>query len=176
MWLYVLPFISAFIGWITNYLAIKMLFHPRLPIRLAGFTIQGIFPKRQQQFAEKLGTLVSAELISVHEIANQIQSPETMQLMMPMVEQKIDHFIEHKLSEEHPLLSMLINGKTLNNIKTGIVHEVEIMIPAILQQLTHHLQEKINIEKIVIEKVNNFSTDKIRRNHFFDHEKRISIH
>jgi uncharacterized membrane protein YheB (UPF0754 family) len=72
---YLIPLISAFIGWFTNWIAIKMLFHPRLPIRFAGLTIQGIFPKRQQQFAEKLGSLVSRELLSFNDIEAKIHNP-----------------------------------------------------------------------------------------------------
>jgi len=43
--------------------AIKMLFHPREPRKFLGITFQGIFPKRQQQFAEKLGFANFRELI-----------------------------------------------------------------------------------------------------------------
>ncbi|NDC78344.1 MAG: DUF445 family protein, partial [Chitinophagia bacterium] len=59
VWLASIPVISAFIGWVTNWVAIKMLFHPRRPIRFLGLTVQGIFPKRQRQFAERLGRMVS---------------------------------------------------------------------------------------------------------------------
>ena len=59
MLLYLIPFISAFIGWITNWIAIKMLFHPKDPKRILGVTFHGIFPKRQQQFATKLGAVVA---------------------------------------------------------------------------------------------------------------------
>jgi len=48
MLIYTLPFIAAIIGWVTNYLAIKMLFHPREKINLIFFSLQGIFPKRQK--------------------------------------------------------------------------------------------------------------------------------
>ena len=58
-----LPFIAAGIGWFTNYLAIKMLFHPREPINLGFYTLQGIFPKRQKVLAEKLGKVVSQDLV-----------------------------------------------------------------------------------------------------------------
>ena len=53
MTIYLIPFISAFIGWFTNWIAIKMLFHPKEEKNILGIKIQGIFPKRQQQFAEK---------------------------------------------------------------------------------------------------------------------------
>lgn len=161
MAIYLLPFVAAFIGWFTNWIAIKMLFHPKLPVRILGLTIQGIFPKRQQQFAEKLGALVSRELISFDEIANKINSPDTVQKVLPIVEEKVDHFIKTKLSEEMPLLSMFINDKTLENIKKGIVHEVELMFPAMIGKLTAGMQEELNVERIVTDKVKNFSSDKL---------------
>lgn len=161
MTVYLLPVIAAFIGWFTNWIAIKMLFHPRLPIRIMGFTLQGIFPKRQQQFAEKLGGLVARELISFDEIAQRINSPDTVQKVLPIVEEKVDHFIKTKLSEEMPLLSMFINSQTLDNIKKGIVHEVELMFPAMIGQLTNGMKEELNVEHIVTQKVSNFSSDKL---------------
>ncbi len=56
MLIYLIPFISAFIGYFTNWIAIKMLFHPKNPVTVLGITFQGIFPKRQKQFAQKLGS------------------------------------------------------------------------------------------------------------------------
>jgi uncharacterized membrane protein YheB (UPF0754 family) len=46
----ILPIIGALIGWITNYIAIKMLFHPRK--KILGF--QGIIPKRKKILSEKI--------------------------------------------------------------------------------------------------------------------------
>jgi uncharacterized membrane protein YheB (UPF0754 family) len=161
MTIYLLPFIAAFIGWFTNWVAIKMLFHPKLPVKVLGITFQGIFPKRQMQFAQKLGAVVSKELISFDEIANKINSPETTKKIIPLVEEKVDNFIKTKLSEEIPLLSMFINGKTLENIKKGIVNEVELMFPTLLTQMTSNMQADMNIEKMVVDKVSNFSSDKL---------------
>ena len=69
---FLLPFIAAGIGWVTNYLAVKMLFHPRKEVRVLGFQIQGVFPKRQTALAEKLGDLVSEELFSIEEVTVKI--------------------------------------------------------------------------------------------------------
>jgi uncharacterized membrane protein YheB (UPF0754 family) len=161
MTLYFLPFISAFIGWFTNWIAIKMLFHPKEPINILGITLHGIFPKRQKQFAEKLGVLVANELISFDDISSKINSPETIQKIIPIVEERVDHFIKTKLTEELPLLSMFIKDKTLDNIKRGIVNEVETMFPAMIGQMTANMKQDLDVEKIVVDKVSNFSSDKL---------------
>ena len=51
-----LPLIAAVIGWATNYIAVRMLFHPREEKRIFGLRIQGVFPKRQKALAEKLAS------------------------------------------------------------------------------------------------------------------------
>jgi len=38
------PVIAAIIGWGTNYLAVRMLFHPRQEKRILGLSFQGVFP------------------------------------------------------------------------------------------------------------------------------------
>ena len=159
--LLLLPVISAFIGWFTNLIAIKMLFHPRNPVKILGFTLQGIFPKRQAQFAEKLGQLVANELIHFEDIEKKITSPETIARALPLVDQHVEHFIQVKLKEEIPLLSMFIGSDTIQNIKKGIVHEVEVLFPALIQQMTGHLKEELDIQKLVTEKVKQFSSDKL---------------
>lgn len=159
--LLLLPIISAFIGWFTNWIAVKMLFHPRLEKKFLGIRIQGIFPKRQAQFAEKLGQLVSKELISIDQISQKINSPQTLEKLVPQIEQHVSHFIDNKLKEEIPLLSMFISGNTLDNIKKGIVQEFENLFPSLVGSMTKGLQQDINIEKIVFEKVNGFSSDKL---------------
>lgn len=161
MLIYLIPFISAFIGWFTNWIAIKMLFHPKVEKNILGFKIQGIFPKRQQQFAEKLGQLVSKELISFSDIANKINNPATIAKAMPFIEEHIDSFIKVKLKEEIPLLSMFITDSTMGSIKRGMVNEIESLFPALITKMTSGLQEDLDIEKIVVDKVKGFRSDKL---------------
>ena len=160
-WLLIIPVISAFIGWVTNWVAIKMLFHPREPKRFFGITFHGIFPKRQQQFAEKLGKLVSAEFLSFSDIEQKISSPENLKKIMPMIEKHIDDFLRHKLSDQMPVLSMFIGEKTINSLKEVFMKELEILFPQVMKQYAGNLKAELDLEHIVIQKVSNFSSDKL---------------
>lgn len=155
------PIISAFIGWFTNWIAIKMLFHPKKTITVLGLPIQGIFPKRQKQFAEKLGKLVSAELISFQEIEAKISNPENVKKLMPLVESHIEHFLRVKLAEQMPVISMFIGDKTIQQLKDLFITELQELFPVIMHKYMHQLQNELDLEKIVIDKVSNFSSDKL---------------
>jgi uncharacterized membrane protein YheB (UPF0754 family) len=160
-WLLLIPFISAFIGWFTNWIAIKMLFHPKEPKKVLGFTFHGIFPKRQQQFAEKLGKLVGDELLSFDDIEQKITNPENIKNLMPVVDEHIDDFLRHKLKEVFPVISMFIGDKTIAELKTAFMAELEILFPAILKKYMANLKNDLDLEKIVTEKVAAFSSDKL---------------
>ncbi len=159
--LVVIPVISGFIGWITNWVAIKMLFHPVKPVRFLGITIQGIFPKRQQQFAEKLGRLVSNELLSFGDIEEKITHPDNLKKILPHVEQHIDGFLRDKLKEVFPVISMFIGDKTIGQLKTVFMNELEEIFPALMKNYMNNLKHDLDLERIVIDKVASFSTDKL---------------
>jgi uncharacterized membrane protein YheB (UPF0754 family) len=161
--LLLIPFISAFIGWFTNWIAIKMLFHPREPKKILGITFQGIFPKRQQQFAEKLGKLVSNELLSFSEIEQKITNPENVEKLMPVVEAHIDHFLRVKLAESMPMITMFVGDKTIAQLKEVFLNELRSIFPLLMKNYMNNLQTELDLEKIVISKVAGFSSDKLEQ-------------
>lgn len=159
--IYLLPIIAAFTGWITNKIAIKLLFHPRLPVRFMGMTIQGVFPKRQQQFAEKLGKLVSRELLSFDDIKQKIARPENVNKIMPLVEKHIDNFLQVKLGEKMPIVRAFVGESTLNQMKSILMEELEALFPALMEDYMHQVKTDLDLEQIVTRKIAAFSTDKL---------------
>jgi uncharacterized membrane protein YheB (UPF0754 family) len=156
-----IPLISAFIGWFTNWIAIKMLFHPRHPVKVLGITFQGIFPKRQVQFAQKLGKLVSEELLSFKDIEAKITDGSNLQQVMPLVETHIDNFLRNKLASEMPIISMFIGDKTIEQLKSVFMKELEGLFPVLMTSYMEKLKHELDLEAIVTEKVSNFSSDKL---------------
>ena len=156
-----IPLISAFIGWFTNWIAIKMLFHPKQPRRILGITFHGIFPKRQKKFAEKLGKMISEEFLSFEDIEGKIASPKNHQKLMPTVEVHVDNFLRNKLSDELPFISLFIGDRTIRSLKNIFMQELETLFPQLMKSYAGHLQEELDLEKIVTDKVSSFSTDKL---------------
>ncbi len=155
------PFVAAFTGWFTTWIAIYMLFHPKNPKRFLGITIQGIFPKRQKQFAAKLGSVVASELIHFDEIAILLKEPEQLKALTPTIESHLDNFLQVKLKEKLPVISMFVGESTMLKIKEGMLEEIEQLLPQIIHQYTDSLSSRVDIEQMVTEKVSNFSSDKL---------------
>jgi uncharacterized membrane protein YheB (UPF0754 family) len=160
-WLYTIPFISAFIHWLTIWMALKLLFHPRQPKRFLGLTLHGVFPKRQRQIAESLGRIVGQELLSFGDIEQTITNPENVRRILPLAEEHIDNFLRNKLKESMPMIAMFIGDKTILQLKTVFMKELEDLFPVIMKNYVAHLKNDLDLERIVVDKIANFSSDRL---------------
>ncbi|HHY78671.1 MAG TPA: DUF445 family protein [Clostridiales bacterium] len=152
--------IGGIIGWITNIIAIKMLFKPTKPfrIRALGLEIQGLLPKRRFEIAKVIGETIEEELIDFKEIFERIVDDENCLRIVNLVKSKVTQAINQKL----PLLMPQI----LKNILIQYVEEqIEKESKKILEDLIENIYEKtsqdIKIGKIVEEKINMFDLAKI---------------
>ena len=126
-----------------------------------GITFHGIFPKRQKQFAEKLGKLVSNELLSFNDIEQKITNPGNLQKITPVIEEHIDTFLNTKLTEKMPMIGMFLGEKTIGQFKEVFLTELEELLPVVMKRYMTNLQNDLDLEKIVTEKVQGFSSDKL---------------
>lgn len=159
MW--ALPFIAALTGWVTNFLAIKMLFHPRKPVNLGLFKIQGIFPKRHTQLAEKIGALVGDELVSLDDLKGQLTNSSHQEEVFEMVDGKIDTFLRTKLTAAMPMLAMIMSDSLHEKIKSTLMDEIKEIMPQVIETYATRVGDQIDVKQMVYEKVLNFSIEKL---------------
>lgn len=162
-WLYLIPFLSACIGWLFCRLALKLLFHPRQPKKILGFTIQGVFPKNQPSLANKIATTAGKEFFSYDEIEQKITNPENLQKIMPMIEEQLDEFLRVKLTADMPVISMFIGDKTIASLKKVFIQELEILFPRIMKSYAANLRNEFDLEKILSEKIATFPPGKLEK-------------
>ena len=160
MWI-VFPLIGGVIGWVTNFVAIKMLFYPRNPVNFGLFKIQGVFPKRQKMFAERISKVVGEELIHIDEIKEAIKKPENLEEVYDLIDEKIESFLKTKLGQAMPLLAMFINDKTVATIKEVLSDEVKGMLPTAIDRFADNLEKHFDIQQVVFEKVAAFPVEKL---------------
>jgi uncharacterized membrane protein YheB (UPF0754 family) len=158
---YILPLLlSCFTGWFVIWILIKLLFRPYKPVHIAGFKIQGIVAANQQQIAEKIGRLVSTELFSFEALQEKATNPENFNKLKPEIETHIDIFLRERLKDTFPMLSMLIGDKTINQLKTAFLLELESLFPVVMKSYLAGLENELDLEKMITQKIAGFSISK----------------
>ncbi|MBK8610807.1 MAG: DUF445 family protein [Chitinophagaceae bacterium] len=161
---FVLPvLLSAFTGWLVIWVAVKMIFRPLKPISLAGFSIQGILPANQQLIAEKIGSLVSRELFSFETLQQKAADPAIFSKLKPEIETHIDEFLRVRLKDTFPMLSMLIGDKTINQLKSAFIGELETLFPVVMKSYLTKLEQDLDIENEITQKIAGFSVSQAEK-------------
>ncbi len=142
MLIYSLPFIGALIGWLTNYVAIKMLFHPRNEMKILFVSVQGVFPKRQKAFARKLGQLVSEELFSAQDVAAHLKEKATSDAVLNHIALRLEEGIATRLPRAFPMLGMLMSGDMADKIKAVLLEQIGSLNEELIDKLSGELEEE----------------------------------
>lgn len=161
--IYTLPFVAAVIGWFTNFLAVKMLFHPREKVRILFFDIQGIFPKKKDVLAQRIGKLVADDLLSMKDIEEILNQPDNVSQINKTIEDKLEFYLANTFPEKYPMLSFFVGDKSRGKIKEAMMVEMETMGPEVMQQAFVNLESSLDIEQFIKERVSKFSTTQIEK-------------
>ncbi len=156
------PLIGAFIGWMTNWLAIKMLFHPRKPVKILFITFHGIFPKNKPRIADKLGTVVQRDLINFTDIKDRLQDPDALNNFKEEIASRVDDALRDRI-EKSTLASILVPEQLIQSVHKTIVDEIEANLPTVIGSSIDKIEERLDIQQLVKNKVSNFSDEKLEQ-------------
>lgn len=161
MKLVIMVIISAAIGWITNWVAIKMLFRPHNEINLGLFKIQGLIPKRRAEIGTGIADVIQNELISIKDVIANIDRKEFSKRLNDLIDDVLEKNLKTKVKEKFPVMQMFFSdkmAKDVSNTIKGIVMENQ---EKIFEIFSNYAEENIDFSTIITDKISNFSLDKL---------------
>lgn len=156
-----IPLISAFVGWLTNYIAVKMLFRPKDKVKILFFSIQGVFPKNQEAVAKRIGNMVANELFSSKDIRERMQHPDNLNIIRKTVEAKIDEYLNITFPKNYPFTSIFLGKNRKTKIKDDLIMEVEKVAPEVIEKYILDIEKELDIEEIIRKKVAHLPPEKL---------------
>ena len=159
--LLIMIFISATIGWITNWVAIKMLFRPHKEINFGLFKIQGLIPKRRAEIGSGIANIIQNELISVKDVISNIDREEFSKRLNALIDEVLDKNLKKKVKEKFPFLQMFFTDKIAKDIRNTIKDIIMGNQEKIFEIFSNYAEENIDFEVIISDKISNFSLDKL---------------
>lgn len=161
MKIFIAIIIGALIGWITNFIAIKMLFRPYKEINLGLFKIQGLIPKRKDEIGEGIANVIEQELLSMKDILVHLNDDELFIKLETTIDKILDRDLKTKIRESFPFLAMFLNESTIESIKKTINEIIYQNKDDIILFLSSYIEDRIEFKKIIVEKISNFSLEKL---------------
>lgn len=109
---WVLPVFGALVGYITNWVALYMVFRPLQPVRFGPFVYQGIFLKRQKAVAAAYGEFFANHLITAEVLTNEVLSREASALrIQELIQREINTTVDDFRFQFKPLAMATLGVK-----------------------------------------------------------------
>ena len=153
--------IGAGIGWVTNYVAIKMLFRPYKEINLGIFKIQGLLPKRKHEIGESLAEIIQQELVSLKDIVNSMDKTVIEDKMEKVIDDMLDQKLGSEIKKNFPMLAMFLSSDMLDKIKSIIKNSILENKDKIIGMFSQYLEENVDFKGIIVKNVDAFSLEKL---------------
>jgi uncharacterized membrane protein YheB (UPF0754 family) len=99
------PIVGAVIGYVTNDIAIRMLFRPLTEKRIFGLRVPltpGIIPKQRYELAESIGRMVSRELVNEETLRRQIHNEAFERSLERSIVSSTGRFLESTVGDLLP--------------------------------------------------------------------------
>lgn len=95
------PLLGALIGYVTNYIAIKMLFRPLQPWRIFGLRVPltpGIIPSKRGELAQRMGHTVGGHLLTSADVGRALETPAFHRELRGALHDRLSHFLDRDLA------------------------------------------------------------------------------
>jgi uncharacterized membrane protein YheB (UPF0754 family) len=145
----VLPLFGMCIGWVTDWLAIKLVFFPRE--RRLGF--QGIFQKRRDEVASQYGDLIAREVMTVPNILESILSGPRADRLKALVQKVVWQTVDEQASLARPVVAATIGEKRLVEMKREAAVKAIERLPSTIRHAEDYLTETLDVGNTIATKM-----------------------
>lgn len=115
---WVLPFFGFFVGYVTNWLALKLIFEPAEPKKIGPLTVQGLFHKRQHAVSKAFSTMVASDIINPDNMVSMMTTGKPGDALFGFVEARVGELIDKY--KANPMTSAMVPAGEWDGISTEL--------------------------------------------------------
>jgi len=114
---WVLPLGGLIVGYLTNWLALKIIFEPKHPVKFMGFTIQGMFLKRQDEVSRVYADIIESKLMTSENIIEIALHGSGSDQLLELMELHVNDAVERYIAFAQPYFSLGLGADSYFRMK-----------------------------------------------------------
>ncbi|MGB1581044.1 MAG: DUF445 domain-containing protein, partial [Nevskiales bacterium] len=157
---WVIPIFGGLTGWLTDWLALKLIFEPRQPKRIFGiFPWHGLFMKRRDEVAVDYGSLVADEILTPANIIRGILNGPMSDRLYELVQKHVRKAVDEQAGFARPLVVFRVGSRNYQDMKTNVAKKIMEQAPEALKHVQDYAEDAMDLRTTLIEKVRKLSDD-----------------
>lgn len=153
------PLLGAAIGYLTNRLAVRMIFRPIRPVRILGLRLQGLIGRRQGELATRIGQVVGDHLVQHEDLARALRQIDLERFLGDALERGL----APRLAElrRAPFVGSFLSDERVARWKQSLVRGLVEDEEALVRGLEEALESGLDVRDLVARRVEAFPVERL---------------
>jgi uncharacterized membrane protein YheB (UPF0754 family) len=153
----VMPVFGLLTGWITDYLALNMLFVPAQPRKVLGVTIHGLFLRRQHEVSSTYGSLIAREILHPRNLFEGMLTGPKSDRLVALVDREVRAAIDKQAGLARPLVILAVGSRRYQELKRAAAAKVIEAAPRTARGMFDYAERALDVHNTVAEKMRQLS-------------------
>lgn len=153
-WL-LLPLGGIVVGYLTNYLALRLIFQPVNPVKIGPLVFQGLFIKRQKGVAKEYSKIVASQILNTPNIFEAILNGVGADRLSGIVQKHVREAVDKTAGFSRSLIQITSGTKTYERIKNIATERFLEALPEHIKYVFDYAEDALNIENTIRDRMAN---------------------
>jgi len=120
---WVLPIGGVIIGYLTNWVALWMIFEPTSPRKIGPFKLQGLFIRRQPEVADVYAKIIADDVVTLSHMGDELMHGRKSDRTRRLIENRLRPSVDRALGPARPLVRVAVGTREYDAIRDGVATE-----------------------------------------------------
>nr|WP_219632978.1 DUF445 domain-containing protein [Haloechinothrix aidingensis] len=150
----VMPAAGFVIGWVTDWLALKMIFLPREPRTFLGvYRWQGVFQKRRHQVAADYGDMIASRIITVPNILETILRGPKSDRLFDMIQREVQRTVDGQAGAVKPVVAFGVGTRRFQDMKRAAAAKAMDRLPETVHHAEDYAVGALDVRNTIVERM-----------------------
>lgn len=150
---WVLPVAGLLVGYLTNWIALKMIFLPQKPQKYGPVIVQGLFHKRQKEVAADYGALIADEILTPGNMIEEIVNGKLSDNLIDLVTRHVKSAVDEQAGITKPFVVLAVGGEAYKGMKEAAVSTFVANIPEALRHIEDYAQDAMDVKNTIVDRM-----------------------
>lgn len=151
---WIMPMFGGFVGWFSDWMALRMVFSPLEPKRYFGIIKwQGLFLKRRREVAAEYGALIADEVVTARNIFAAAMRGPLSDRLFAMVQKHVQSMVDEQAGMAQPLVVLAVGSSQYRDMKRDISEQLIARLPEALQKVENYADDAMDIKRTLVAKM-----------------------
>ena len=140
---------GIFIGYITNVLAIKMIFEPAEPKKIGPFLFWGLFLRNQRAESFKYADIISSRILTPEKLFGYIFRSPDCQLTRQIMEDEVSKAVDEVVRSLPSLVKLVLTNQKISELKSVAVFNLMNELPLYISVIYPYTEQTLDIRNTI---------------------------